>query len=102
MRPRFLVTPPGDETPESWLTRHDLTPKILPVWPESQRMALVCVEEIYGSEEALAFVITSRAELDAAASPSTTSLRRLFFQVPKFELLQDSICLGLTAESWEK
>lgn len=93
-----LVFPPGDQTPEGWLSQHDSSPTILPLWPESKRMALVCVME--GADETVAWVVTAQQQLHETLLKQD-NLRRLFFLVPRSLLLRSpEICPGLTEASW--
>jgi hypothetical protein len=96
------VYPPNDSLPEVWLSRFDNLPTILPEWPASDKMALVCVRNTGpGPEDVEAFVIRSPEELTRMSNPDTYGLQRLFFRVLRSKLLEDpEICPGLTPESF--
>lgn len=97
----FKLHPPGDMLPEAWLEQFDGSPTLLPQWPTSGRLALVCVTATgEGPEGTEAVVVISPEELRKCSHPGH-GMGRLFFKVPKAKLLDDpEVCPGLTAESF--
>jgi hypothetical protein len=91
------LQPPDEKTPEAWLSTMDATPRLVPQWPESDRLAIVMVELISESQTT-GWVVLDREALEEQLLKRGS---RLFFQVPRFALLRSSdICPGLTAGSW--
>lgn len=103
-RRSFPIVPPDEETAEGWLSRCDASPAILPDWPESQRLAVACVEEYEDEQQerhTRGFVITDQDYLATIVDPGVSPFRRLFFRVPRKTLLDNpDVCPGLTADSW--
>lgn len=101
-----VLQPPNEQSPEGWLSTMDATPTLVPVWPESLRMALVCVYLVSDGEDRFteAAVILSEREVDEVhATREVSNYPRLFFLVPRYALLKSpDICPGLTAESWSQ
>lgn len=98
---KILVNPPDGVSPSAWLEHYDSNPTLLPQWPKSKQMVLVCVRAIDKNPDNLeSFVILSPEQLRDASHPSK-GFTRLFFKIPRACLLKDpDICLGLTAESF--
>ena len=97
------------EDPEGWLVKYDSKPRIIPQWPESNRMTLVAVvvDDLRTTAESgsVGFVITERSQADTLCdfSCSLNNVGVLFFSVPRRTILKDAACpVGLTVESWEK
>lgn len=103
-RRSFPIVPPDGESAEGWLSRYDSDPAILPDWPESKRLAVVCVEEFEDNAKERhthGFVITAPDYLATVVDPGVSPFRRLFFRVPRKSLLENpDVCPGLTADSW--
>ncbi len=94
------VTPPDGLTPEGWLIDYDRIPKILPDWPESKQMCIVCVRDVPTEDDpeyTEAFVLFTPEDVDEAYRMKG---RTLFFIVPRSLLFSTGVCPGLTAECW--
>lgn len=98
----FRLTLPSDVSAAEWLSQHDNAPRLLPRWPESQRMTLVAVVRTPVEPGGLsaAYVITRREQVDAFYPGG--HLNTLFFSVPRAVVLDDEIRpANLAVESWE-
>ena len=94
--------------PEGWLCHFDSKPRVIPHWPESQRMTLVAVVVkdlgLPGETESEAFVITDREQADRLVdfSGEEEPVATLFFRVPRSVVLNPEVCPnGLTEGSWK-
>lgn len=97
-----MLSPTDGTLPEAWCAQYDGSPTLLPLWPASARMALVCVQPTGpGPEDTEAFVVVSPEQLKEVSNPDKTELTALFFRVPRSKLLEDpELCPGLTPESF--
>lgn len=99
---RIMLSPVDGTLPEAWLSRFDANPTLLPQWPLSDRMALVCVREIgEGPDGVEAVVVLSPEQLKEISDPVKHGITRLFFKVQRSKLLEDpELCPGLSPESF--
>lgn len=95
------LEPPDDMSPEAYLEQFDANPTLIPQWPRSARIALVCVRATGTSGATEGAVILSPEELKEASNPNN-GLGRLFFRVPVATLLRDGACPGLTPDMFWK
>jgi hypothetical protein len=69
-----------------FLAYWDSSPKLLPVWPKSQKMGLVVVFE-ESAEMYTAWVLFTDTAMEAVADADSSDMRRrMFFTVPAEEL----------------
>lgn len=96
MKHRWPLYPPDDYDVVDWLARYDNSPRILPRWPQSLRLALVAVL-VVGDAEYAAEVLTHPDAITAALEHPG---RKLFFQVPRSVVLNETRCPGLTSQAF--
>lgn len=74
-----------------WLSRHDSQPSPIPRWPSSQRLCLVCAEDMeFEGMDCRATQLDSPVEADDIMYRSP-SIRKLFFVVSKAALAQIAV-----------
>lgn len=84
--------------PEIWLKQLDNQPRVVPIWPASKRMAVVCVT-LHGTRP-IAHVLLTRAALDEISNLDRQEAR-LYFTIPKSKLLDSGYCGSLDPSDFE-
>lgn len=98
---QFRLTPDRDIDIDAWLFQYDSTPRLFPLWPESNRMTLVAVilNDVDTPAEALeSLVITSPQQAQDLFTEISSQRPVLFFNVPKRRVMQ--ICPEIREEDW--
>lgn len=79
----------------AWLLDHDVSPRLIPIFPEDDAVGLVVVHLLAGG--VFAEVITGPEKVAEICGPGLP-LGRLYFQIPKSLLY--SVCDGLCPENF--
>lgn len=90
---RYFLKP--EKSVLAWLLDYDVTPRLLPIFPEDDESGLVVVHLLAGG--VFAEVITGPEKVAEICGPGLP-LGRLYFQIPKSLLY--SVCDGLCPENF--
>lgn len=75
------IDPPDGQAPEGWLEGWDSRPRLLPVWPQSEKLTVVAVRPVDDQATVTeGYVLDSIEELDAFSEKYPTAL---YFTVPR-------------------
>lgn len=92
---RYFIKPSA--TPAlTWLLNIDAAPRVLPIFPEDEKIGLVVAQLLSGG--VLAEVLPRPEKVEESVGPGVP-LGRLYFQIPKDRLFE--VCPDLTNQAFE-